>query len=83
MKVLSVRLCLMSLVSLSGPIMVGAQDAYFKIVDYPEVGHDVTYHFRGTKGRILRCYDVDRDSAFELLYRKLEIYSNKLSHGNQ
>jgi inosine-uridine nucleoside N-ribohydrolase len=48
--------------------------ARWEIVDCPDVGHDVTYHFNQARGKILRCYDIDRDSTFELLYQKLENY---------
>ena len=37
----------------------------------PDVERDITYQFRGTKGSILRCYHVDRDGAFGLLYDRL------------
>lgn len=37
----------------------------------PEVGWDLRYQFRGTLGSILRCYHVDRDRTFALLYDKL------------
>ncbi|MFP3897459.1 MAG: nucleoside hydrolase [Anaerolineales bacterium] len=38
----------------------------------PEVDWDLDYHFTGTKGSILRCYHVDRDRTFQLLYDRLE-----------
>jgi hypothetical protein len=38
----------------------------------PEVGPDLSYQFKGNKGNILRCYDIDRDKTFNLLYKKLE-----------
>jgi hypothetical protein len=37
----------------------------------PEVGMDLTYHFTNKLGSILRCYHVDRDRTFRLLYAKL------------
>ena len=37
----------------------------------PEVGWDLSYQFKGTLGSILRCYHVDRDRTFSLLYDKL------------
>jgi inosine-uridine nucleoside N-ribohydrolase len=37
----------------------------------PEVGWDLAYQFKGTLGSILRCYHVDRDRTFGLLYEKL------------
>ena len=37
----------------------------------PEVGWDLGYQFKGTLGSIQRCYHVDRDRTFGLLYAKL------------
>ena len=37
----------------------------------PEVGWDLAYQFKGTLGSIQRCYHVDRDRTFGLLYEKL------------
>lgn len=49
--------------------------ASWEIVDCPDVGHDVTYQFNGSRGKILRCFDVDRDKTFQLLYHKLDAYN--------
>ena len=46
--------------------------AYMETVSCPEVDHDLSYRFKGTKGRILRIYHVERDRTFELLYKRLE-----------
>ena len=46
--------------------------ACWEETDCPEVGGDLTYQFKGTLGRILRCYHVDRDRTFALLYQKME-----------
>ena len=49
----------------------------WKVERCPEVGPDFTYDFKGSKGKILRCYDVDRDGTFKLLYDKLaKAYGN-------
>jgi hypothetical protein len=37
----------------------------------PEVNWDLRYQFSGTLGSILRCYHVDRDRTFALLYDRL------------
>ena len=37
----------------------------------PEVGWDLVYRFKGNMGSILRCYHVDRDRTFALLYERL------------
>jgi len=43
----------------------------------PEVEPDLSYEFKGSKGKILRCYHIDRDKTFEMLYSKLkETYGN-------
>jgi inosine-uridine nucleoside N-ribohydrolase len=46
--------------------------ATWEVVDCPEVDPDLTYKFSGKKGKILRCYDIDRDGTFELLYERLK-----------
>jgi hypothetical protein len=46
--------------------------ACWEVAECPEVDWDLDYHFKGTKGSILRCYHVDRDRTFGLLYGKLE-----------
>lgn len=48
--------------------------AYYEEVSCPEVDFDLSYKFTGKKGKILRCYHVDRDKTFQLLYDKLEAY---------
>jgi inosine-uridine nucleoside N-ribohydrolase len=45
--------------------------ACWDVTSCPEVGWDLTYHFKKTKGSILRCYHVDRDRVFGHFYRKL------------
>lgn len=45
--------------------------ACWEVVDCPEVDWDLDYQFRGTLGRILRCYHIDRDATFEMLYNAL------------
>ncbi len=37
----------------------------------PEVGWDLSYRFTGKLGSLLRCYHVDRDRTFGLLYEQL------------
>ncbi|CAN5441479.1 nucleoside hydrolase [soil metagenome] len=37
----------------------------------PTVTPYMDYNFYKTNGKVLRCYDVDRDKTFQLLYRKL------------
>jgi purine nucleosidase len=40
--------------------------ATWEVVECPEVNWDLAYQFKGTKGKILRCGDIDRDRTFEL-----------------
>lgn len=49
--------------------------ASWEVVKCPEVDWDLAYKFHGTKGSILRCYDIDRDRTFDLLGRKLKTLS--------
>jgi inosine-uridine nucleoside N-ribohydrolase len=49
--------------------------ASWEVVDCPEVDWDLSYKFKGTKGRILRCYDIDRDGTYALLHRKLKAWA--------
>lgn len=48
--------------------------ACWEEVECPEVNWDLTYAFKGTLGSILRCYHVDRDRTFALLYERLRRY---------
>ena len=45
--------------------------ATWEVVECPEIDPDLTYRFTGNKGKILRCFDIDRDGTFELLYERL------------
>ncbi len=45
--------------------------ACWDVTPCPEVGWDLGYRFTDKLGAILRCYHVDRDRTFELLYRRL------------
>ena len=56
--------------------MLDPEIASFEIIDCPDVGYDVEYHFNGQRGKILRCCDIDRDRVFGLLYESLETYKN-------
>ncbi len=46
--------------------------ASWEVVACPDVDWDLAYKFNGTKGSILRCYDIDRDRTFELFHQKLK-----------
>jgi purine nucleosidase len=45
--------------------------ACWEITECPEVDWDLDYHHRGNMGSIVRCYHVDRDRAFELLFNRM------------
>lgn len=52
--------------------LVDPDIALWQEVSCPEVDPDLSYKFKGTKGKILRCYYIDRDLTFRLLYDKLK-----------
>jgi len=43
----------------------------WEVADCPEVDWDLAYKFKKSKGKILRCYDVDRDGTYALLEKRL------------
>lgn len=49
--------------------------ACWETAECPHVDHDLDYIFDGKHGSLLRCYHVDRDRTFGLLYKKLQTYS--------
>jgi hypothetical protein len=51
--------------------------ASWEVVDCPEVGWDLAYKHTRTKGKILRCYDIDRERTMQLLHAKLQTASQK------
>ena len=51
--------------------------ASWEVVDCPEVGWDLAYNHTRTKGKILRCYDIDRERTMQLLHAKLQTASQK------
>ena len=57
--------------------LVDPDIAQWQVVSCPEVDPDLSYKFKGTKGKILRCYYIDRDATFKLLYDKLETNYSK------
>jgi hypothetical protein len=48
--------------------------ACWEVTECPEVDWDLDYRFRDTMGSILRCYHIDRDKTFALLYDKLRAF---------
>lgn len=43
----------------------------WEVVECPTVTQYMDYNFYEAKGKILRCYDIDRDKTFSLFYEKL------------
>ena len=54
--------------------LVDPDIALWQEVSCPEVDPDLSYKFKGTKGKILRCYYINRDLTFQLLYDKLRSF---------
>lgn len=46
--------------------------AKWEVVKCPTVTQYMDYNFLKTNGNILRCYDIDRDKTFQLLYQSLK-----------
>ena len=46
--------------------------ATWEVTDAPEVGPDLAYAFTGHHGQILRCSAINRDRAFDLLFKRLQ-----------
>jgi len=44
----------------------------WEVTDCPTVTTYMDYNFYKTNGKILRCYDIDRDRTFQLLYKSLK-----------
>jgi len=44
----------------------------YELVHSPWVGHDLIYHFDHINGKIIRIFDIDKDSCFELLEKALD-----------
>jgi purine nucleosidase len=52
--------------------------AKWEVIPCPTVTHYMDYNFYRTNGQALRCYDIDRDKTFNLLYDRLrEKYGNR------
>jgi inosine-uridine nucleoside N-ribohydrolase len=58
-------------------VLVDPSLGSWEVVDCPEVEWDLTYRFKKNRGRILRCYDVDRDGTYALLEKKLRAHAGK------
>lgn len=54
--------------------LVDPSVACWDVAECPEVDWDLSYHFKGTLGSIMRLYHVDRDRSYALLYDRLRKY---------
>jgi len=52
--------------------LVDPEIAQWEVVKCPTVTQYMDYNFYETNGSILRCYDIDRDKTFNLLYQRLQ-----------
>jgi len=51
--------------------------ASWEIVECPEVAWDLAYKHNHTKGKILRCCDIDRDRVMQLLQTRLKTLTQR------
>ncbi|UCF15646.1 MAG: nucleoside hydrolase [Phycisphaerales bacterium] len=58
-------------------VLVDPSLGSWEVVDCPEVEWDLVYKFKKTRGKILRCYDVNRDGTYALLDKKLRSHADK------
>jgi inosine-uridine nucleoside N-ribohydrolase len=61
--------------------LVDPELAAWDVTPCPEVGWDLRYRFTDKLGSIQRCYHVDRDRTFALLYEKLRTYQGAQQEG--
>lgn len=57
--------------------LIDPELASWEAVECPEVDWDLTYRFKGSKGSILRCKDIDRDGTFALLRERLRQHAGR------
>ncbi|MCC7338484.1 MAG: nucleoside hydrolase [Pirellulaceae bacterium] len=53
--------------------LVDPELASWEVVACPEVDWDLSYRFKGSQGKIQRCFEIDRDKTFALFYKKLKL----------
>jgi len=58
-------------------VLVDPSLGSWEVADCPEVDWDLAYQFKKTKGKILRCYDIDRNRTYALLEEKLRTHAGK------
>ncbi|MDO6438668.1 nucleoside hydrolase [Cyclobacterium sp. 1_MG-2023] len=58
--------------------LVDPEIAKWQVIECPTVTQYMDYNFFKTNGNILRCYDIDRDKTFSMLYQGMkENYGSK------
>lgn len=55
-------------------VLIDPELGKWEEVACPTVTYYMDYNFYETNGKLLRCYDVDRDKTFQMLYSKLKEY---------
>ena len=53
-------------------VLIDPEIGKWEVVECPTVTPYMDYNFYNTNGQLLRCFDVDRDKTFQLLYDKLK-----------
>lgn len=53
-------------------VLVDPDLGAWEVTESPTVEWDLDYDFHRTNGEILRCYHVDRDGTFALLFRRMQ-----------
>lgn len=57
--------------------LVDPELASWEVVECPEVNWDLDYQFKNSKGKILRCKDIDRDKTFALMNQRLREFDQQ------
>jgi hypothetical protein len=55
-------------------VLIDPDIGKWETTNCPTVTEYMDYNFYKTNGTLLRCYDIDRDKAFQLLYRRLKAW---------
>ncbi|CAL1517935.1 nucleoside hydrolase [Chitinophaga sp. MM2321] len=53
-------------------VLIDPEIGKWEAATCPTIEPDLTYNFYRSNGKLLRCYDADREKTFELLYKKLK-----------
>lgn len=53
-------------------VLIDPELGKWEVTDCPTVTPYMDYNFYQTNGKMLRCYDIDRDKTFQMLYERLK-----------